>query len=243
MCIIIGNVESVKGTKIFAMPSSDDSQRQLLVYKNEVASVAQNLMILPVPFPETLKFEKVSKTLFRDLEDSICWTSREWKTSISLTRSTLPVLSVGSYRVSVVPSIQEFSNLDNRVFSLPAPLVKLMTDEYGDKPFGFVCCRLKAGVQNYEPLAYSHRRWKSDMLFIPTLHYHPGEEGVSADWDHEVYTMRTTMDANQCHGWPAPQNRLRRLPEGFEVWPLEHVHCWMKTGTWKNIDLELPLIS
>jgi hypothetical protein len=243
MCIITGYVESVKGTKIFAMPASDHSDRQLVVYKNEVASIAENLMILPVPYPDTIQFERVSKILFKHLEQSMIKQKRYMLEIGCMTRSVLPVLSIGSYRVSIVPTVDAFSRLDSRIFSLPPDLEHLMGMKYSHLPFGFLCCVLKAGVQDYEPLAYSHKMWKPNMLFIPTLHYHPGEDSVKADWDHEVYTLRTGKEANHCDGWPAPQNKLRTLPKGFEVDPQEPVHCWMKEGVWDNIDLELPIIS
>lgn len=244
MCIITGKVQSVKGTKIFAMPGTEDKDRQLLVYKNEVASVAENLMILPVPFPESIKFEKIPKTIFNDCERSMNLVYANTIITLSATtRSVLPVLSIGSYRVSIVPSIHDFYRLDQNVFYLPPDLERMMENTYGGRPFGFICCILKAGVQNYEPLAYSHRMWKLGELFIPTLHYHPGEAGVDADWDHQVYTVRTTKEANRCDGYPREKNALRKLPHGFTVWPQEPVHCWMKEGPWHNIDLELPLIS
>ena len=242
MCIIAGAVQHVKGTKLFGMPAGD---RQLTVYSNEVASLAENLMILPVPYPETVKFEKVYKSIFRDLRSSLRWMTNEPSNyEIGLTRSAsasrLPVLNVGSYRVSIVPSVADFSRIDTSVFSLPEELEEMLKREYSGV-FGFLCCRLKAGVQSYEPLAYSHRRWVPDMLFFPTKHYHGHVEEVTADWDHEVYTVRTMVDAHRCNGWPAPLNRLQRLPKGFEVDCRESVHCWEKRGDWDNIDLVMRI--
>lgn len=240
MCIIVGSVKSVKETKLFGMPAGD---RQLTVYKNEVSSVAENLMILPVPYPESVQFEKVGKFIFNDLQYSMIWATRHESSNatLSLSRSaSLPVLNVGSYRVSIVPSVADFSRLDSSVFVLPAELEGMLYREYGSS-FGFICCRLKAGVQSYEPLAYSHKRWKRNMLFLPTKHYHGHSE--EADWDHEVYTVRTTMDANHCNGWPAHENQLYNLPKGFEVDRRESVHCWKKHGDWKNIDLEMLIKS
>lgn len=242
MCIISKPVQSVSKTQIFAMPTL--GERQLTVYKNHVSSPGENLMILPVPYPETLHFETHTLFLdiFTDLHSSLYWTSQDrdemphaWTRSATI----LPVMEIGSYRVSVVPSVNEFNRLDPSVFSFPYELQELLSSY--SPVFGFVCCQLKAGGHEYEPLAYTHRQLYKHSLFLPTRHYHPNDFGIDADWDHEIYTIRTSFDAHRCDGIPKQRNRLDRLSHLYPVHPSEPVHCWKRVGLWDNIDLTFPL--
>jgi hypothetical protein len=255
MCIISGPVNSVKGTKIFVMPSKEG--RQLVVYKNEVESPAENLMILPVPHPESVQFEtalmKRYKDLFSDLRSSLHWFSPErsvesggWATRSA--SDTISVLSVGSYRASVVFSVHELNRLNKSIFKIPKDLEQMLWDEYGR--FGFVCAVLKEGVQDYEPLAYSHKRFDQELMFVPTKHYHthdhshpPFTQKGEADWAHTVYSLRTVREANHCDGFPSERNRIdfTKMPKEFQRSQGEPVHCWMKSGVWENKDLEFRI--
>lgn len=285
MCIITGPVRSVQQTKIFVMPSTDihmegegQEQRQLTVYKNNVHTVSENMMILPVPWPETVRFEeefmKTYPTLFTDLEKSLYRFSSPTQTqTLSFTRSAvstpLPVLKVGSYEVSVVPSAKELSNLNTSVFSLSPELKGLLAAHYS-APFGFLCCKLRAGLQSYEPLAYSHRRWKQTSLFVPTMHYHAHVEVASRDvlgysyfgevssasglaavekdpeWDHSIYSMYTESSYSHASLTDSLEGNAldaKRFPRGFEIGQHDQVRCWEKKGVWKNVDVEFPLLN
>lgn len=285
MCIITGAVRSVKQTLLFVAPSlsfydSNQEPRQLTVYQNTVDTMQENLMILPVPYPDTVRFERdvmQYATLFEDLHSSLqhppITLSAPATRSLS-TRSSpatpLPVFDVGSYRVSVVPSVVELDRLNRGVFSLSEDLKELLHREYAARPpliaspFGFLCCKLRAGAQTYEPLAYSHRRLHVNRLFVPTMHYHAhhgerelygysyfGEEfpthimhDADPHWDHKVYSIGTVREqAHLSDSMPKGKNVLntKALPPDYQFPSTAPVHIWEKQGKWKNIDLEFPL--
>jgi hypothetical protein len=154
------------------------------------------------------------------------------------------------------------------VFSLRPELKEMLVDVYSKYsiPIGFICCKLRAGQQTYEPLAYTHRRWKLDSLFVPTRHYHAevserelygftyfgealtvsGQRALEEKphWDHSIYSLRTKpFQAHQSNKMPKERNYIKSelLPYGFSVSPGEKVHCWEKVGPWENLDLELRL--
>jgi hypothetical protein len=242
MCIISKPVQSVSKTQIFAMPVP--GERQLTVYKNHVSSREENLMILPVPYPDTIEFHTNPFLLdiFTDLHRSLYWTSEsrnEMPNAWTRSATMLPVMKIGSYRVSVVPSAEEFNRLDPSVFAFPYDLQELL-NSYSPL-FGFVCCRLNAGGHEYEPLAYTHKQLYTNELFLPTRHYHPNDFGIDADWDHEIYTLRTYQDAHRCDGVPKQKNHLDRLSQLYPVHPAEPVHCWKKVGLWDNVDISFPI--
>jgi hypothetical protein len=273
----------VSKTRIFVMPSLDlydAPPRQLTVYSNTVQTPAENLMILPVPWPDTVEFQETfMKSYPKFLDDceaslyrqpqylSAAHLQRSWATTRT-TAPMLPVFDIGSYRVSVVPSVHEFARLNGAVFSLPTELKGILTNEYGNQsvPIGFICCKLRAGQQTYEPLAYTHRRWKLNSLFVPTRHYHAevterdvygytyfgealtvsGQRALEEKphWDHAVYSLDTEPRcAHHSDSIPKHTNSIRAdlLPKGFRTTPAAPVHCWEKTGAWENIDLEFPL--
>ena len=177
MCIIAGPVKSVSSTRIFVAPSTQ-GDRQLTVYSNTVQTDARNLMILPVPNPQTVQFEPKAmqyKNLFQDAKYSFHTRMLESAT-LSMTRSaphsTLDVIDVGSYKASIAYSVDDLLRLNAGVFGdLNPKLLDMLRSTYGDR-FGFVCCILNEGGNTYEPIAYSHVRGSAHSLFVPTKHYH-----------------------------------------------------------------------
>lgn len=277
MCIILKPVRSVNNTKIFVAPSLpfSSTERQLTVYLNSVNTLDSNMMILPVPYPDSLKFEKSVmeyKFLFEDLYASLRWPeelkylSATTRSAFSSSNRTLPVFSVGSYSVSVAPSIQDLDLLNTSIFSLPLDLKHMLEATYGPSvsniPFGFLCCKLQPGLQTYEPIAYSHKRPYSNKLFVPTKHYHAHQNqrevgGYSyfgnehpvpiqsqnqdePHWDHIVYSIQTSPDeAHRSNAYPKQPNSLdlTRLPKEYQFSQGDIVHCWEKKGRWRNVDL------
>jgi hypothetical protein len=208
-------------------------------------------MILPVPYPETLQFEDSLlqyKELFSDLSASLFNT--EPTTNPNLTRSlgttvknTLPVLSVGSYRVSICTSMKDLERLDSYIFLLSQPLLKLLRSEYGPTakkiPFGFLCCRLKSGTREYSHIAYSHKTPSSNTLFLPTKHFH-GEDVREEHWDHKIYSLNCSPEASNSSWIPKPKNFLesKYFPSNIPLTPITQVYLWEKKGLYNNEDLE-----
>lgn len=254
MCIITGKVDSVHSTKIFTMPSKD-KHRQLTVYSNSVSVPSKTLMILPVPYANSIKFEDSVihySTLFTDISKSF---RRTQLYSLSANRSAetnIKVYDVGSYNVSIANSIQDILNLDRTYFANPQEIFDLLHDDY-IYPFGFLVCTLKQGETQYKPLAYSHTLWK-DQLFVPTRHYHPEDrqgnhlQSFTHDWDHEIFSLAVpfTTDTHAPTDYmPLSQNHLDWnifSPEfqwGNDI-PLRRLEI---KGGYKNIDITFPLYS
>jgi hypothetical protein len=113
MCIIAGPVDNVSKTKIFVLPSYD-KQRQMTFYSNAVASPMNNLMILPVPHPSSVRLHKVEyDNLFEDLSRSVSG-SRGFSVATRNAyygREILDIIDHGSYLVSIAQSISDLSRL------------------------------------------------------------------------------------------------------------------------------------
>jgi hypothetical protein len=249
MCIIRGPVDSVKKTNIFVAPSTDFSQ-QLTVYSNEVTTGAANMMILPVPYPETVSFKAVYPTLFSDAaasftevdvltENPLLWRGSSPK---------LEVFRVGPYNVSIALSLADLDRIDaDQLEPVSEELRYMLARTYGPDlmpvPYGFICCALQPGANTYEPLAYTHRALETG-LFVPTKHFHGAEEEVIAkDWDHAVYSVRTSLAEAHTPGiYPRRENAIRwsALPDGFRYGPGEPLCKWLRKGEYTNKDLLLP---
>lgn len=175
MCIISGPILSVNSTKILALPSRS-GKRQLTVYSNAVTTPDSNAMCLPVPNPNTIKFEHVPKDIFKQCNNSfdIPYTLGSTFVARSLNRSfnaPLPILSHGSYQVVLVPSIDDLDRVPKHFTTLSSDVIGFLKASYPNN-FGVLLCKLKKGSTDYEPFAYSHNIQANNQLFIPTKHYH-----------------------------------------------------------------------
>ena len=252
MCIILNEIVSVNATKIFVAPDKSKT-KQFTVYKNTVDSPAENMMILPVPHPESLQLHTPRYgDLFDDLFKSVSRipsrsSSRGESLSYSATRSIasiLPVFDYGSYKVSIAPSLEDLFRLDTTVFDLPDGIEDFFATHY-NKEFGYLCCKLKPGKQEYEPVCYSHTLHSSGKLFVPTLHYHVHSNHTdtdAADWDHFVYSVGTTPIANlEFTSNPKNQVVWAKFPEAFRHTQTDPIRLARITGHFKNHDLSFVL--
>jgi len=269
MCIITGPVNSVKSTKIFVAPSKTRNY-QLVIYSNIVSTAAKNMMILPVPNPHTVQFEEgvmLYTNIFRDAEDSF-YNPYE---SLSLSRGPtpgmnsdpLPVLNVGSYQASIALSVTDLTRLNANVFNITPELIQMLKRNYETLAMGFVCCVLRPGGNQYEPIAYTHQCPTSGKLFVPTKHYHPdarinlnsaygtawamlqqGDSYYADDWDHRIYSVGTTRDSAHLN-WgelylPTQRNQMDwgQFPPEYQYTANSKLNRWAKEGRHQNIDLE-----
>src|SRR5262249_29983337 len=106
----------------------------------------------------------------------------------SLTRSKLlKVVEVGSFVASFVPSVKDFSRVDER-FRLPMnvwdglPLYK---------EFGFAVFQLKQGAQKVHPMAFEFPRANPRQLFFPTVHIHDGTVKPKAGFHHALFCQKS----------------------------------------------------
>lgn len=189
MCCISAPIKVVGSTKIFCAPNSDNT-RQVTVYENVVDNVTQNnIMILPVPFPDTVEFHNLSEysKFFNDCSKSFVTvyptnnflgTDGQTYTNegdvVMRGKSALKVIDVGSYKVSLANNLEDLNNLDEKHFVLTKEVYKFMKKHYNYGFMGFVVCKLVLGNKEYHPIAYSHNIYKK-KIFIPTKHFHMHE--------------------------------------------------------------------
>lgn len=255
MCIITKIVEEVNSTQIFTCFSEDQS-KQFLVYSNQVnTNEENNLMILPVPNPESVEFINLQKytKFFDDCQknfkyvrhratDSLLYASRSLSASIE-DRPPLVIHKVGSYVASIVPSVADFDRLDPLVFDLDFNLQDILKSTYTSE-FGFIACKLRKGAHTYHPFAYIHKSHSGGLLFIPTLHYHAHQYGmnkhIDADWDHIIYSIGTDLDTTNYDDYVySPTNSIRfdKFPESIRWAEQYKLKRWTKKGNGKNRDL------
>jgi hypothetical protein len=249
MCIVPFPIHSISSTKLFVLPSVDKN-RQMTVYQNNVDSIDENLMILPFPDPKSLQLHKVKyKAMFDDLAKSVfkpptrSFGMNEMVATASLSRSFqgyIPVISHGSYLVSIAESLDDLKRINPTVFDLPPDLLPFFAKHYTSE-FGYLVCKLKEGKHEYEPLCYSHSLHSSKKLFVPTLHYHDHGKGAKtdhADWAHKIYSCGTTPMANRDY-LSYKENALRwnRFPDEFKLGKDIPVRCAEIWGSYPNKDI------
>jgi len=199
MCIINDEAD-VADTQIFVAPNTNRT-RQITVYANSVQTQRiNNMMILPVPYPETIDFIDLSKysDMFKDLEESFKVRSRGMLSYSNdgvrpKSAGFLPVVNVGSYYATLVPDCFQLQRLNSDTFGVISPTVNSILNRYYPT-LGFVVCKLRpsSAFVKYHPFAYSHTIQDSGKLFIPTRHHHHGhQEEMMSKWDHSIYSFNT----------------------------------------------------
>lgn len=238
MCIC-NEKAHVHSTQILVAPDAG-KVNQLTVYSNEVETDSKNnMMLLPVPYPESVKFVDLSSyaTIFDDLNHAFHRVA--WSLSSGPKPKCLKVVEVGSYLASLAMNVEELSNLDQETFGTVNDEIKdLLKTNYGKGiPFGFVVCKLKAGPKTkYHPFAYSHKMpgdiFGNPFLFVPTRHEH-GDEKEDPHWDHAIYSLNSNWEA----GLEAEtQLDLKPIP-GFDLGDIFTAHKLTVLGQKPNQDL------
>lgn len=254
MCIILGPVRSVDETKIFVLPSVDKT-KQLTMYQNTVSTREKNMMVLPVPNAASIELlnMKGRKTLFEELRKSVrVIPTYSYSMHIpmecslrSAAYTPLEVIDYGSYLVSIAPGLMDLFRLDSSIFNLDPSMIEFFAKHY-DEDFGYLCCVLKPGKQNYEPVVYTHNMHCSGKIFVPTLHYHVHDDGSidtnAADWDHYIYSCGTTKEANlDYHSLTTNEVKWSRLPPAFQYKKEDPIRCARISGHHKNKDIAFEI--
>jgi hypothetical protein len=104
----------------------------------------------------------------------------------------LKVHDVGEFEASSVPTVQDFSRVDER-FRLPEGTWEKLPIY---KDFGFAVFKLKKGAKTVHPMAFEFPRRDPRTLFFPTVHIHDGEVHRRADFDHTLYCQRLGDETN-----------------------------------------------
>lgn len=199
MCCFSRRVELVSNTNIFARSSKQG--RQFVVYSMSIQTKEDLAMILPIPVPkgspdDALRFINLKgyPTFFDDMPKGFPQpksATRDPNKNIDSLKPKLPVVDVGDFGASFVPSIKDFGRLDER-FRLPdAAWDELL--RYRD--YGFAVFKLKEGEakkqQKVHPMAFEFPRANPPKLFFPTVHIHDGQVHPEAEFDHVLYCQAT----------------------------------------------------
>lgn len=202
MCIFSGTVERVENTRIFARHSGENTQ--FLVYSMAYAAPRELAMILPIPVaPRTenpLRFINLKEypDFFDDLEMGF---PKPRSVGISAGGAdaargeTLPVVEVGDFVASFVPTIDDFRRLDPR-FALPRQTWDQIPD-YRDYGFAVFQLRTARNAKQVHPMAFEFATAMPDRLYFPTVHIHDGEVHPREDFDHTL-----TFQARHATGKP-----------------------------------------
>jgi hypothetical protein len=207
MCIFSRPVTSVTATKIFARP--EDKGRQFLVYSMSIEAGNELAMILPLPVrlpagEKDVEFIdlKAYPQFFSDLDRGFPEPPRNLSTSLSEGRGVasahmLAVVTVGDFEASFVPSVKDFSRLDER-FRLADDVWKKLPG-YGN--YGFAVFKLKPGAMTVHPMAFSFPRRDLQTVFFPTVHIHDGKAHEKAEFDHMIYCQSRPGERLSIHKW------------------------------------------
>lgn len=240
MCCFTGKVEEVKNTRIFARLRTDG--RQVLIYQMSVKAPQDLAMVLPIPVKKgsgenAVRFSDFSnyETVFKDLEN--CFPT--WGFSVApsnSSRGALSVVSVGAYDASFVPTIADFSRLDERFRLLEGVWEKL--PGYAD--FGFAVFKLKPGNVEVHPMAFSFPTALAGTVFFPTLHIHDGKVHAKERFDHTLYFQGVGLDITD-GGWEEsfglPKNRVKCDNTHGMILPHMHVYRSEMRGKFQNGDV------
>jgi hypothetical protein len=201
MCCFSRPVEHVSQTKIFARTAGKD--RQFIVYSMTIDAKEDLAMILPIPVPDrspddAVKFINLEKypEFFADLKKGFpdpppSRASHSFSLGVPMAAAKkLDVVSVGSFEASFVPTIADFSRLDER-FRLPNEAWNELPQYKG---FGFAVFKLKQGKKTIHPMAFDFPTAVANRLFFPTVHIHDGKVHDKADFDHALYCQAGESD-------------------------------------------------
>ncbi len=149
---------------------------------------------------------------------------------------TLKVVEVGSFIASFVPSVKDFSRLDEQ-FRLPAKVWDKLP-QY--KNWGFAVFKLKKGEKKVHPMAFEFPRANNRKLFFPTVHIHDRTVPAKAKFDHMLFAQFTDIEiAAEWEESPQPAGMfMKKLDEAQGIVAAkEHVYRKVMKGQFKNADV------
>jgi hypothetical protein len=242
MCCFSGEVESVTNTRIFARDFT--APLQFLVYEMQFSAMADLAMILPIPVPKqtaenAVRFINLEKypEFFADVESGFPKPRSPAGSKSAALGGDLKVVDVGSFEASFVPTIGDFTRLDER-FRLPAGTWDKLP-QY--KAFGFAVFKLKKDSHKVHPMAFEFPRANPKQLFFPTVHIHDGHVHAKADFDHTLYAQFDRAHPRGFGVWkesPQPAGMFMKLDKCAELVDKNaHVYKQMIKGNHKNEDV------
>jgi hypothetical protein len=193
MCCFSGAVRQVTSTRIFARHTGKG--RQFLVYSMKYNAPRDVAMILPLPVSaqekDPVNFISLQQyaQFFEDVEAGFPRPpqTRGLTSSAAMpgAGAPLPVVEVGDFIASYVPSVDDFDRLDPQ-FAIPTQTWKQLP-LYHD--YGFAVFKLKAAarLRKVQPMSLSFATRYKGTLFFPTVHIHDGKVHPVEMFDHALY--------------------------------------------------------
>jgi hypothetical protein len=217
MCVFSRPVPIVTKTNIFAREAPRGGQ--YLAYSMTFKATEPVAMILPLPVPSgcgdaAVSFIDVSgyPDLFSDLQKGFPESNGAnrggvWAGGRGSGLAPIPVVNVGSFEASFVPTMDDFDRLDER-FRIPSETWALLGD-YAS--FGFAVVELRDGhEQRLHPIALVFPRADTSTLYFPTVHLHDGRVHAEEDFDHSLFCQRLAHPLSGVPASVAPEGPWRR---------------------------------
>ena len=236
MCCFSQPVVSVSATNICARPATEG--RQFLVYSMTLNAKKDLAMVLPLPVKPGTDEKGVSfidlsgyAEFFDDLLKGfpVPVPAGNFSARVgapSMASAKLEVVKVGNFEASFVPTLKDFSRLDER-FRISDAAWKQLPD-YRDH--GFAVFKLKSGDAKIHPMAFSFPRTDPKTLFFPTVHIHDGKVHSKAKFDHALYCQPSESERPTIHDWEESHADARRFMnvDKAKGLILADQHCYKK---------------
>lgn len=201
MCIFAGPVKSVTNTNLFARLTGEGTQ--LLAYQMSYVTSNENAMILPIPVAtpsreDSLRFISLKgyDQFFRHLDSAfpaprpLVSNRIDTPSRGSNSISKLKVEDVGDFVASFVPTMNDFSRLDQRFVIPKSSWDKI--PRYAD--YGFAIFQLKSLRGKPHPMAFEFESRLEEEVFFPTVHIHDGKVHEKEEFDHTLYLQNEEFD-------------------------------------------------
>jgi FimV-like protein len=220
MCCIVEEMELVGEEALWDFPSLSVSQTkifarhtrpgmQTIIYSMRVSSENRLAMILPLPVAinsgeDAVLFHDLSTypDFFTDLEKA-CFCEKvidpfpafgenpQPGVTVESAAAKLPIYHAGDYEASYIPSLIDFSRLDQR-FRLTDNIWRQLPIE---DDYGFAVFQLRTKISNdretvenqIHPMAFEFRTRDTEKLFFPTVHVHDRQYHDKARFHHTLY--------------------------------------------------------
>ncbi len=243
MCCFSKPVRSVTNTQIFCRVGPKGYQ--VVVYSMRLDADQDLAMILPVPVipssaDDAVKFLDFSKygSFFEDMEKNFPQAANFGggaNTFGGIPGKKLAVEKVGEFDASFVPTIPDFTRLDER-FRLDEKVWKKLP-QFAD--YGFVVFKLRKGASQVHPMGFAFPTRDRSKISFPTVHIHDGKVHKKESFDHSLYCQSPSSEIAmhwEESTFPAQYSVKCSKAQGT-VRPRQHVYRKLLIGKLKNTDI------